>query len=112
MPAGPRTTQSDIRKFLGSRRAKITPQQAAGVSIDYYVRPRHTGRKSFRHPAVGVLTLDVDAMELPAQPGLRHRPRHTRPRHSAALSPWPPPPGRPARSPIRRMSVPLLMTWA
>ncbi|MFI2200262.1 helix-turn-helix transcriptional regulator [Streptomyces sp. NPDC020192] len=34
------------------------------------VRLHHTGRKSFRHPAVGVLTLDFDAMELPAQPGL------------------------------------------
>ncbi|MFG2793115.1 helix-turn-helix transcriptional regulator [Streptomyces sp. NPDC048419] len=34
------------------------------------VRLHHTGRKSFRHPAVGILTLDYDAMELPAQPGL------------------------------------------
>jgi transcriptional regulator with XRE-family HTH domain len=34
------------------------------------VRLHHTGRKSFRHPAVGVLTLDFDAMNLPAQPGL------------------------------------------
>ncbi|MFF4274123.1 helix-turn-helix transcriptional regulator [Streptomyces sp. NPDC001536] len=34
------------------------------------VRLHHTGRKSFRHPAVGSLTLDFDAMELPAQPGL------------------------------------------
>lgn len=34
------------------------------------VRLHHTGRKSFRHPAVGVLTFDFDAMELPAQPGL------------------------------------------
>lgn len=29
-----------------------------------------TGSKSFRHPAVGEITLDFDAMELPAQPGL------------------------------------------
>ncbi|MGW4807452.1 helix-turn-helix domain-containing protein [Kitasatospora sp. NPDC004272] len=34
------------------------------------VRLHHTGRKAFRHPAVGVLALDFDAMELPAQPGL------------------------------------------
>ncbi|MFE7168667.1 helix-turn-helix transcriptional regulator [Streptomyces sp. NPDC057616] len=34
------------------------------------VRLHHTGRTSFRHPAVGVLTLDFDAMELPAHPGL------------------------------------------
>ncbi|MER7484176.1 helix-turn-helix transcriptional regulator [Streptomyces sp. NPDC126510] len=34
------------------------------------VRLHHTGRKSFRHPAIGEITLDFDAMELPAQPGL------------------------------------------
>ncbi|MDR6974185.1 hypothetical protein J2X68_000863 [Streptomyces sp. 3330] len=34
------------------------------------VRLHHTGRTSFRHPAVGVITLDFDAMELPARPGL------------------------------------------
>lgn len=34
------------------------------------VRLHLTGRKSFRHPAIGDLTLDFDAMELPAQPGL------------------------------------------
>ena len=34
------------------------------------VRLHHTGRKSFNHPVVGVITLDFDAMELPAQPGL------------------------------------------
>ncbi|MFD7872853.1 helix-turn-helix transcriptional regulator [Streptomyces sp. NPDC059766] len=34
------------------------------------VRLHHTGRKSFCHPAVGVITLDFDAMELPAQPGI------------------------------------------
>ncbi|MET9533230.1 MULTISPECIES: helix-turn-helix transcriptional regulator [unclassified Streptomyces] len=34
------------------------------------VRLHLTGSKSFRHPAVGEITLDFDAMELPAQPGL------------------------------------------
>ncbi|MYS23994.1 Helix-turn-helix domain-containing protein [Streptomyces sp. DvalAA-14] len=34
------------------------------------VRLHHTGSKPFRHPAVGEITLDFDAMELPAQPGL------------------------------------------
>ncbi|MFR9796039.1 helix-turn-helix transcriptional regulator [Streptomyces sp. MS06] len=34
------------------------------------VRLHHTGSKPFRHPAVGELRLDFDAMELPAQPGL------------------------------------------
>lgn len=30
----------------------------------------HTGRKVFRHPEIGEVALDFDAMELPAQPGL------------------------------------------
>ncbi|MEU6748490.1 helix-turn-helix transcriptional regulator [Spirillospora sp. NPDC046719] len=34
------------------------------------VRLHHTGHKAFRHPAIGEITLDFDAMELPAQPGL------------------------------------------
>ncbi|MER7394009.1 helix-turn-helix transcriptional regulator [Streptomyces sp. NPDC000151] len=34
------------------------------------VRLHHTGRKPFRHPVIGEITLDFDAMELPAQPGL------------------------------------------
>ncbi|MEU6556429.1 helix-turn-helix transcriptional regulator [Streptomyces sp. NPDC046915] len=34
------------------------------------VRQLYTGAKKFRHPVVGDLTLDFDAMYLPAQPGL------------------------------------------
>lgn len=34
------------------------------------MRLHHSGRKSFRHPHVGRITLDFDAMDLPAQPGL------------------------------------------
>ncbi|MCM1943299.1 helix-turn-helix transcriptional regulator [Streptomyces sp. G3] len=34
------------------------------------VRLHHTGRKAFRHPAIGETTLDFDAMDLPAHPGL------------------------------------------
>ncbi|MFE0331106.1 helix-turn-helix transcriptional regulator [Streptomyces sp. NPDC058960] len=58
------------------------------------VRLHHTGRKSFRHPAVGTLTLDFDAMELPAQPGL------TLTAYSAA-------PGTPEHDALR-----LLASWA
>ncbi|MFE9449902.1 hypothetical protein [Streptomyces sp. NPDC006739] len=36
---------------------------------EHNVRLHHTGRKSFRHPAVGVLTLHFDAGELPGRPG-------------------------------------------
>ncbi|MFD9434910.1 helix-turn-helix transcriptional regulator [Streptomyces sp. NPDC060002] len=58
------------------------------------VRLHHTGRKSFHHPTVGVITLDFDAMELPAQPGL------TLTAYSAA-------PGTPDHDALR-----LLATWA
>lgn len=58
------------------------------------VRLHHTGRKSFHHPAIGVLTLDFDAMELPAQPGL------TLTAYSAA-------PGTPEYNALR-----LLASWA
>ncbi len=58
------------------------------------VRLHHTGRKSFRHPAVGVLALDFDAMELPARPGL------TLTAYSAA-------PGTPGHDALR-----LLAAWA
>ncbi|MFJ9537506.1 helix-turn-helix transcriptional regulator [Streptomyces sp. NPDC101225] len=58
------------------------------------VRLHHTGRTSFRHPAVGVLTLDLDATELPARPGL------TLTAYSAA-------PGTPDHDALR-----LLAAWA
>ncbi|MET9764274.1 helix-turn-helix transcriptional regulator [Streptomyces sp. NPDC006372] len=58
------------------------------------VRLHHTGRKSFRHPAVGVLTLDFDAMDLSARPGL------TLTAYSAA-------PGTPDHDALR-----LLAAWA
>ncbi|MGW3691763.1 MmyB family transcriptional regulator [Streptomyces sp. NPDC005125] len=34
------------------------------------VRLHHTGSKPFRHPEIGDILLDFDAMALPAQPGL------------------------------------------
>lgn len=34
------------------------------------VRLHHTGRKPFRHQAIGEITLDFNAMQLPANPGL------------------------------------------
>ena len=71
--------KDDIREFLSTRRARITPQQAglpvfgdtrrvpglrreeaamlAGVSVDY-------------HPVVGDLSLTFDMLELAADPGL------------------------------------------
>ena len=40
------------------------------VWAKHNVRLHHNGRKSFRHPVVGLIPVDFDAMELPAQPGL------------------------------------------
>ena len=85
-------------RFLVTRRARITPQQAgltfyggnrrvpgprreevamlAGVSADYYTRLEkgnrlhRSGRKRFRHPAVGSLDLLFEAMALEADEGL------------------------------------------
>lgn len=34
------------------------------------MRLHHTGSKPFRHPEIGDILLDFDAMALPAQPGL------------------------------------------
>ncbi|MET9123435.1 helix-turn-helix transcriptional regulator [Streptomyces sp. NPDC004528] len=58
------------------------------------VRLHHTGRKPFRHPVIGTITLDFDAMELPAHPGL------TLTAYSAA-------PGTPDHDALR-----LLASWA
>ncbi|WP_329126400.1 helix-turn-helix transcriptional regulator [Streptomyces sp. NBC_01465] len=67
------------------------------------VRLHHTGRKSFRHPAVGEITLDFDALELPAQPGVTltaySAPPHT-PDHDALriLASWAAPENTPSTS--------------
>ncbi|MFE9813018.1 helix-turn-helix transcriptional regulator [Streptomyces sp. NPDC005227] len=58
------------------------------------VRLHHTGRKPFRHPEIGDLVLDFDAMALPAQPGL-------------TLTAYSAEPGTPAHDGLR-----LLSAWA
>ncbi|MFE4057230.1 helix-turn-helix transcriptional regulator [Streptomyces sp. NPDC059096] len=58
------------------------------------VRLHHTGRKPFRHPAIGEITLDFDAMELPAHPEL-------------TLTAYSAEPGTPAHDALR-----LLASWA
>ena len=93
--------KDDIREFLKTRRAKITPEQAglpvyganrrvtglrreevallAGFSVEYYTRLERgsvgsvseVGRKRFHHPVVGDLELDFEAFELPGDPGQR-----------------------------------------
>ncbi|MFB8776976.1 helix-turn-helix domain-containing protein [Streptomyces broussonetiae] len=58
------------------------------------VRLHHTGRKPFRHPEIGEITLDFDTMELPAHPGL-------------TLTTYSAEPGTPAHDALR-----LLASWA
>ncbi|WP_181792816.1 helix-turn-helix transcriptional regulator [Streptomyces sp. WELS2] len=58
------------------------------------VRLHHAGCKTFRHPAIGEITLDFDAMELPAHPGL-------------TLTAYSAEPGTPAHDTLR-----LLASWA
>jgi hypothetical protein len=67
------SNRGDVRDFLVTRRAKITPQQA-GLTIyggNRRVPGLHrSGRKHFRHPAVGLLDLMFEAMALEADEGL------------------------------------------
>jgi hypothetical protein len=65
--------RAEIRQFLTTRRAKLTPEQA-GLVPGALGRPRRglyrSGVQPFHHPLVGDLTLNYDALELPADPGL------------------------------------------
>ncbi|MFJ9705769.1 helix-turn-helix domain-containing protein [Streptomyces sp. NPDC101234] len=66
--AGRAPHDSDLTGLIGELVTRDKEFRTAWARHD--VRLHHTGRKSFRHPAVGILTLDFDAMELPAQPGV------------------------------------------
>ncbi|MFM9448769.1 helix-turn-helix transcriptional regulator [Streptomyces acidiscabies] len=66
--AGRAPHDSDLTALVGELVTRSEEFRTAWAK--HNVRLHHTGRKSFRHPAVGALTLDFNAMELPAQPGL------------------------------------------
>jgi len=66
--AGRAPHDSDLTGLIGELVTRNEEFRTAWAK--HNVRLHHTGRKSFHHPAVGDLTLDFDAMELPAQPGL------------------------------------------
>jgi transcriptional regulator with XRE-family HTH domain len=66
--AGRTPHDSDLTGLVGELVTRSEEFRTAWAK--HNVRLHHTGRKSFRHPSVGLLTLDFDAMELPAQPGL------------------------------------------
>ncbi|WP_327714504.1 helix-turn-helix transcriptional regulator [Streptomyces sp. NBC_00490] len=66
--AGRAPGDSDLTGLIGELVTRSEEFRTAWAK--HNVRLHHTGSKSFRHPAVGEITLDFDAMELPAQPGL------------------------------------------
>ncbi|MFE0256383.1 helix-turn-helix transcriptional regulator [Streptomyces sp. NPDC059010] len=66
--AGRAPGDSDLTGLIGELVTRSEEFRTAWAKHD--VRLHHTGRKGFRHPVVGEITLDFDAMELPAQPGL------------------------------------------
>jgi hypothetical protein len=76
--------KADLREFLASRRARITPELAGlpkygtnrrvkGLRREEVddVKLHRTGAKQFRHPTVGDLTLDFESIDLPADAGQR-----------------------------------------
>ncbi|MFB7107510.1 helix-turn-helix transcriptional regulator [Streptomyces sp. NPDC056291] len=66
--AGRAPGDSDLTGLIGELVTRSDEFRTAWAK--HNVRLHHTGRKAFRHPAIGGITLDFDAMELPAQPGL------------------------------------------
>lgn len=66
--AGRAPGDSDLTGLIGELITRSEEFRTAWAR--HNVRLHHNGRKNFRHPAVGEITLDLDAMQLPAQPGL------------------------------------------
>lgn len=66
--AGRAPHDSDLTGLIGELATRSEEFRTAWAQ--HNVRLHHTGRKGFRHPVIGDITLDFDAMELPAQPGL------------------------------------------
>ncbi|WP_435808451.1 helix-turn-helix transcriptional regulator [Streptomyces afghaniensis] len=66
--AGRAPGDTDLTGLIGELVTRSEEFRSAWAK--HNVRLHHTGRKAFRHPAIGEITLDFDAMELPSQPGL------------------------------------------
>lgn len=66
--AGRAPHDSDLTGLIGELVTRSDEFRTAWAK--HNVRLHHSGRKSFQHPDVGRITLDFDAMDLPAQPGL------------------------------------------
>ncbi|MFD5625874.1 MULTISPECIES: helix-turn-helix transcriptional regulator [unclassified Streptomyces] len=66
--AGRAPHDTDLTGLIGELATRSEEFRTAWAKQN--VRLHLTGRKSFRHPAIGEFALDFDAMDLPAQPGL------------------------------------------
>ena len=60
-----------------STQSELFRQRWASQDVRYH----RSGRKRLRHPVVGQLDLDFEAMELPSEPGLAAQHLHRRRRH-------------------------------
>jgi hypothetical protein len=84
--AGRAPHDSDLTGLVGELVTRSEEFRTAWAK--HNVRLHHTGRKSFRHPAVGLISLDFDAMELPAQPGPHRLQRRRGPARPRLLAAW------------------------
>ncbi|MFI6493317.1 helix-turn-helix transcriptional regulator [Streptomyces sp. NPDC050564] len=66
--AGRAPHDSDLTGLIGELVTRSEEFRTAWAK--HNVRLHHTGSKPFRHPEIGEIRLDFDAMDLPAQPGL------------------------------------------
>ncbi|MEW2621318.1 helix-turn-helix transcriptional regulator [Streptomyces sp. NPDC048106] len=66
--AGRAPGDSELTNLIGELVTRSDEFRTAWAK--HNVRLHYTGRKAFRHPAIGEISLDFDAMELPAHPGL------------------------------------------
>lgn len=66
--AGRAPSDTELTGLVGELVTRSDEFRAAWAK--HNVRLHRAGRKAFRHPDVGEITLDFDAMELPAYPGL------------------------------------------
>jgi transcriptional regulator with XRE-family HTH domain len=69
LEAGRNPNDEDLFALIGelSTRSELFRQRWASQDVRFH----RSGRKRLRHPAVGQLDLDFEAMELPSEPGLQ-----------------------------------------
>ncbi|MFE9963409.1 hypothetical protein [Streptomyces sp. NPDC005525] len=98
--AGRTPHDSDLTVLIGELVTRSEEFRTAWAKHEVCLH--HTGRKVFRHPEIGEVALDFDAMELPAQPGLTLTAYSAEPHTPADDAPRPPrPPGPRPRTRLR-----------